>query len=105
MIVRSPLQQTAGRLGRIGCALFPSWPSPDVFGGLSGPLPPARAAVVGPDEPYRMYRSPGRSAAAVAHSAAAVAHDVMARLVRAIYPGTCAATDGPDEPGHDDGGT
>ena len=27
---------------------------------------------------------------------------VMARLVRAINSSTCAATDGPDEPGHDD---
>jgi hypothetical protein len=26
---------------------------------------------------------------------------VMARLVRAIYSSTCAATDGPDKPGHD----
>src|SRR3954453_7189029 len=30
---------------------------------------------------------------------------VMARLVRAIYSSTCAATDGPDKPGHDDVGT
>ena len=29
---------------------------------------------------------------------------VMARLVRAIYSSTCAATDGPDKPGHDDAG-
>jgi hypothetical protein len=29
----------------------------------------------------------------------------MARLVRAIYSSTCAATGGPDTPGHDDAGT
>src|SRR4051794_10346432 len=38
-------------------------------------------------------------------SAAAVPHTVMARLVQAIYSSTCAATDGPDKPGHDDVGT
>src|SRR5690348_4732317 len=30
-----------------------------------------------------------------------VSRIVMAWLVRAIYSNTCAATDGPDEPGHD----
>src|SRR4051812_13245461 len=45
-----------------------------------------------------MHRSRQRSAAAVPHT-------VMARLVRAIYSSTCAATDGPDKPGHDDGET
>jgi len=34
-----------------------------------------------------------------------MAHTVMARLVRAIYSSTCAATGGPDTPGHDDAGT
>ena len=34
-----------------------------------------------------------------------MAHIVMARLVRAIYSSTCAATGGPDTPGHDDAGT
>ncbi|PPQ26319.1 hypothetical protein CCS01_30305 [Rhodopila globiformis] len=28
-------------------------------------------------------------------------HIVMARLVRATYSSTCAATGGPDKPGHD----
>src|SRR4051794_19028090 len=48
--------------------------------------------------PCRMHRFRKRSAAAVPHT-------VMARLVRAIYSSTCAATDGPDKPGHDDVGT
>src|SRR5690348_9802090 len=48
----------------------------------------------GPACPYRMPRSRERFAAAMAHS-------VMARLVRAIYSSTCAATGGPDTPGHD----
>ena len=34
-----------------------------------------------------------------------VAHTVMARLVRAINSSTCAATGGPDKPGHDGWGT
>src|SRR6478736_4285195 len=37
--------------------------------------------------------------------AAAMAPTVMARLVRAIYSSTCAATGGPHTPGHDDAGT
>jgi len=52
----------------------------------------------GPACPYRMHRSRERFAAAMAHT-------VMARLVRAIYSSTCAATGGPDTPGHDDAGT
>ena len=41
--------------------------------------------------PYGMHRFRQRSALAVPHT-------VMARLVRAVYASTYAATDGPDEP-------
>ena len=55
-----------------------------------------------------MFQAPGMSA--LQQTAGRLRRDhvplfVMARLVRATCSSTCAATGGPDEPGHDDVGT
>src|SRR5690242_7569848 len=77
-----------------------SWPapgpSPGTGSGRSSTTGGAETGkgVDGRDKPYRMHRSQQRPGAAVAHP-------VMARLVRAIYSSTCAATDGPDKADHD----